>query len=1030
MAPLLPIDNPFPGIRSYEIDEDHLFYGRELQVEELLEKLARTRFLAIVGSSGCGKSSLIKAGVIPALLKNRSALFRTRWKIHLFRPSDDPVGNLARSLVVETNSAEEIAKKLRKSRDGLVQVIRDRVNPAEESVLFVIDQFEELFRFRKSRGSFQTLLESSGFVDMILHMLQQPEVPVYVILSMRTDFLDECNEFRGLSEKINQGYYLVPRMNPEERRLAITGPVNAMGQSIADDLVERLLLDVGDDPDQLPIMQHALMRSWDYWKLNRVGDQPIENEHYQAIGTMKEALSVHLEEIYAELKEDRTRYIAEKMFKALTDFTRESRGTRRPTQLGEIAALAGAREEEVVKVIEVFRRPGCAFLMPAAGNPLHEDSIIDISHESIMRVWARLRAWVEEETSSAQLYMRLSKSAELYQEGKTGLWINPELQIALQWKEQTKPNATWAMRYDPSFDRAINFLTHSRKQHEMELAKKENQQKRNLQRAKATAFILGAAALVSILFLLISLNLRFKAEESRREALKKEKDALFERKRMEEQRSEAILQKRISEQQQQISEQQEIITEQQRQYAVRQQMIAQEQTAVAIEQRKEAVASRQQALEAKEEEQKQRQEAVSQKNIADEERLRAEESERNAQRLRLLAIARSLAIQAAQLAGTIKDDLPGLLALEAYRINLANNGQPDDPNIYNALFSIAGEQIILRGHEDGVRSIILDEQENTLYSCGDDNQLLVWRRSGFTYTMNKLAVPKQVKGTLRCLGATPAAPWLVAGTTAGEVIIWDRSSPQSPPRIIAGHQSVINCLAMHPDGKHFFSAGSDGKLLMWKQEGNQFIKQTTDSVTGKISCAIFTRNGALLAYGTGGGLVRAMKWKSGPGEVTTLVPAGNSVFSMAFSPAGQSLVLGLSNGSLLTLNPFDPAVKPTEILGRHISAVTALAFSHSGSEIASSSYDRTIKLSGFPPREARPISIENHDLWIYTLHFSRDDKQLISGSADKTIRLVPTENEILAEKVRKELKRNMTTGEWQKMVGADIPYHKTRADLP
>lgn len=1030
MAPSFPIDNPFPGIRSYETDEDELFFGRELQVEELLEKLSRTRFLAIVGSSGCGKSSLIKAGVIPALMKNRSTLFRTRWKMNLFRPSDDPVGNLARSLAGENDAAGDIVETLRSGSDGLLKVIRGQISSPDESRLIVIDQFEELFRFRKSRGSYQTLLEASGFVEMILRLPEDPEIPAYVILSMRTDFLDECTEFRGLSEKINQGYYLVPRMNPAERRLAITGPVHAMGQRIADDLVERLLLDVGDDPDQLPIMQHALMRTWDYWKLNRIGDQPVEKEHYQAIGSMKEALSVHLEEIYAELKEDRSRYIVEKMFKALTDFTRESRGTRRPTQLGEIATLAGAREEEVVKVIEIFRRPGCAFLMPAAGNPLNEDSIIDISHESIMRVWARLRAWVEEETNSAQLYMRLSRTAELYQEGKTGLWINPELQIALQWKEQTKPNATWAMRYDPAFDRAVNFLNHSRKQHELELAKKENQQKKNLQRARISAIILGAAALVSILFLLISLNLRFKAEASRKEALEKEKEAQFERKRMEEQRSEAILQKKISEQQQQIAEQQEIITEQQRQNAVRQQMIAQEQTVVAIEQRKEAVASRQQALEAKEEAQKQRQEAVSQKNIADEERLRAEESERNAQRLRLLAIARSLAIQAAQLAGTIKDDLPGLLALEAYRINLSNDGQPDDPNIYNALSAIAGEQVILRGHEDGVRAIVRDDQGDILYSCGDDNKLLVWKRSGTGHIMQQLTVPNQMRGTLRCLGLTPGTPRLVAGTTAGEVIVWDLSSPQHPPLILTGHQSVINALAMHPDGEHFVSAGADGKLLTWKADGEQFIKKNSDSVSGKISCAAFTRNGVMLAYGTGGGLVRTVKWNPGPGEITTLIPAGNSIFSMAFSPDDKSLVLGLSNGSLLMLNPFDPSEKPTEILGRHISAVTALTFSHSGNQLASSSYDRTIKLSGFPPRESRPISIENHDLWIYSLLFSADDKQLISGSADKTIRIVPTENEILAEKIRKGLKRNMTPGEWEKMVGSDIPYHKTRPDLP
>ncbi|MDO8896209.1 MAG: hypothetical protein Q7V19_01065, partial [Bacteroidales bacterium] len=148
--------------------------------------------------------------------------------------------------------------------------------------------------------------------------------------------------------------------------------------------------------------------------------------------------------------------------------------------------------------------------MPSAHITLTKDSTIDISHESIMRVWLRLKKWVEEEGESAQLYMRLSKSAELYQEGKTGLWVNPELQLALQWKVQTRPNITWASRYDPAFDRAMTFLDYSKKQQELELSKKEKQQSRNLKRARNSAIILGVASLISILFLIVSLNLRFK----------------------------------------------------------------------------------------------------------------------------------------------------------------------------------------------------------------------------------------------------------------------------------------------------------------------------------------------------------------------------------------------------------------------------------------------------------------------------------------------------------------------------------------
>ncbi len=1023
------LENPFPGIRSYEIHEDEMFFGRELQINELIEKLVQTRFLAIVGSSGCGKSSLIKAGVVPALLKNKTNIFSTHWKLSVFRPSDDPILNLAHSLANDQIKAETIARQLRSGKNGLIQILNTLDNPAEQSRLIIIDQFEELFRFQKSRTSPHTISETNAFIELILTALEHTEVPVYIVLSMRTDFLDECTEFRGLSEAINKGYYLVPRMNTEERRLAITGPVLKKGCKITGELVDCLLADVGDDPDQLPIMQHAMMRTWDFWTINRIGDQPIGLEHYTAIGTMKEALSVHLEEIYAELKDYKNKYIAEKLFKALTDITRESRGTRRPTPLREIMTLAEARPEEIVKVIDNFRKPGCAFLMPSAQFELNIDSIIDISHESIMRVWTRLRKWVEEESQSAQLYLRLSKSAELYQEGKTGLWINPELQLALQWKEQTKPNATWAMRYDPGFDRAVSFLQYSKKQHEIELSKKENLQKRNLQRARTSAIVLGVASVVSILFLLISLNLRFKAEASRKVALEKEKLAVYERKGMEEQRKEAIIQKKISDQQQQIAEQQEMITEQQRQYAVKQQVIAQEQTTVAVEQKKKADVSKQEALIARDEAQSQRKEAIAQTLIAEKERIKAEESEKNTQRLRLLAISRSMAIQASQLHLTLKDDLPGLLAAEAYQINKDNGGLPNDPVIYNALATISNDQIILRGHDDGVRSIVLGKDGRILFSCGDDDKLLLWNLENPQLPPVQIVMPKQGHGTLRTIGLTYDNRWLIAGTTTGDLIIWKPGALKSSQQVVHGHTSIINELAMHPAKNIFASAGSDGKLLLWRYENELFTKTIADSTIGKMSCAAFSPDGQWLAYGTGSGTIKAISLtkKSPP---FLLTPSGSAVLSITFGNDGTTLAVGLSNGIIKVFDLNQPGANPQEIIGRHTSGVTALAFSRDGGELASSSYDRTLKLAEFPSREVKPISIENHELWVYDILFAHDDKQLISCSADKTIRILSTENAALADKLKKQLTRNMTMEEWKKMVGGDIPFQKTRADLP
>ena len=1023
-------DNPFPGIRSYEIQEDELFFGRELQVRELIEKLFHTRFLAIVGSSGCGKSSLIKAGVVPALMKNKTGRCNTPWTVNIFRPAEDPLGNLARSLAGESKDPGKLTEQLRSGKEALRDFLTVSDTPGNASRLIIIDQFEELFRFKKSSALDQTLHDTSIFVEQILSTLSHPELPVYFILSMRTDFLDDCTEFRGLTETINQGYYLVPRMNNEERRLAITGPVRFKGCRISEELVDQLLQDVGDDPDQLPILQHAMMRTWDYWTLNRIGDQPIGLEHYNAIGTMKEALSFHLEELFTELREFKSKYIAEKLFKALTEINKESRGTRRPTQLSEIMTLAEARQEEVIRVIDTFRQPGCAFLIPPVSVDLTPDSIIDISHESIMRVWTRLKNWVEEESQSAQLYLRLSKSAELYQDGKSGLWVDPELQVALQWKEHAKPNATWAMRYDPAFDRAISFLQFSKKQHELELSQKENLQKRNLKRAKNSAIILGIASVVSILFLLISLNLRFKAEASRKEALEKEKLAFFERKKMEEQRKEAILQKKISEQQQRIAEQQEMITEQQRQYAVRQQIIAQEQTVVAVSEKKKADLSRQEALVARDEAQSQRKEAVSQKLIADKERIKAEESEKNTKRLRLLAVARTMAIQANQLYATVKDELPGLLAVEAFRINEENGGFRNDPVIYTALSGISADPVILRGHEDGVRSIVLSGDGKTLYSCGDDNHLLVWKLSQQPSQPRELQLPKQAQGTLRSLGLTHDEHWLVAGTTKGELIIWDCSSFTGVPKIISGHSSVVNKLAMHPQKNFFISAGADGKILQWKYEKGTFSRSTVDSLKTPVYCIAFDPQGLIMASGDGNGNLKLYNVEGEMLQPKSSFKAGHAIYSIAFNKERRSLSTGLVNGMILTWDLHHPNDPPHEIIGRHATGITALMFSHDGTRLASSGYDRTLKISDLLTPASNPVAIDNHELWVYDLLFSQDDKKIISCSADKTIRIFSTTNAEMAASLKKTLKRNMTPEEWQKMVGGDIPYEKTRADLP
>ena len=487
MLEMNDVRNPFPGLRPFEIDESNLFFGRDGQSDELLERLRRARFLAVVGTSGSGKSSLIRAGLLPALYGGLMGDAGSSWRIAIHRPGGDPIGNLAEALThkdvfgAENNS--EIQKTLtettlRRSSIGLIDVARQARMQPHENLLVVVDQFEELFRFKQAQSSD----DATAFVKLLLEAGAQSELPIYIVLTMRSDFLGDCSQFAGLPEAINKGQYLIPRMSRDERRSAIVGPVAVGAAEITTPLVNRLLNDVGDNPDQLPILQHALMRTWDFWVAHRRNGEPIALEDYESIGGMAQALSLHADEAWAELKTERSRQVAEKLFKELTEKGADNRETRRPTQLSEICGAAEATREEVSEVIEVFRREGRSFLMPPVGVHLTDDTVVDISHESLIRNWDRLQKWVDEEAQSARIYHRLAESAALHRDGKEGLLIDPALQIALDWRDQNKPNNAWANRHHSEFATAIQFLDASREHRDAQMAEEERQRQEKIDR--------------------------------------------------------------------------------------------------------------------------------------------------------------------------------------------------------------------------------------------------------------------------------------------------------------------------------------------------------------------------------------------------------------------------------------------------------------------------------------------------------------------------------------------------------------------
>ena len=524
MPPGLPF-NPFPGLRPFEPDEDHLFFGREKEIDELLRRLRASRFLSVVGTSGSGKSSLVRSGLIPSLYSGFMVSAGSTWRVAMLRPGEDPIGHLAGALnqsgvlgtegeMASTNRVL-LEATLRRSTRGLVDAVRQARIPPEDNLLVIVDQFEELFRFRRSRQIENSRDEAVAFVKLLLEATQQTEAPIYVVLTMRSDFIGDCMEFPGLPEAVNAGQYLVPRMTRDELRSAITGPIAVAGGEIAPRLVLRLLNDLGDNHDQLPVLQHALMRTWDHWERHRSEhrnhDEPIDIADYEAVGTLQQALSLHAEEAFLETNSEAHRKIAEQIFKALTDTFSDPRGIRRPTSIRELSAICQAPESEVIQIVEIFRRPGRSFLMPPVATSLESRSIVDLSHESLMRCWIRLIAWAEEERASAEVYARLSQASAWFAGGTAGLWHNPELELGLRWKEQNHPTEAWAQRYDSSFAPAMEFLDRSEKERARVEAEREQERKRKLRHVQWAAAVLG-------IMLVIAVSLAFFAWSEKRRA--------------------------------------------------------------------------------------------------------------------------------------------------------------------------------------------------------------------------------------------------------------------------------------------------------------------------------------------------------------------------------------------------------------------------------------------------------------------------------------------------------------------------------
>ena len=521
-TPRLSTDRPFPGLRPFEFEDYEYFFGREDQIFSLYRLVDRSRFIAVVGGSGSGKSSLVRAGLLPLIVQESEGIGGHTWSVVTMHPGDAPLSALTKGLSSLSEGQDEIVARialyLGDSSAGVANALSEIKLPTSRRLLLVVDQFEELFRYGDSDQGQPHVPrdEAADFVRLLLEAGRSRTHRVHILLTMRSDFIGECARFRELPEAVSATQFLVPSLTRDQLEEVIIKPIQKAHSTIEPDLVERLLNDTGNDLDQLPVLQHCLLRLWE-----EAGKPEAKNEdapslvpgshcsadgllpprrllerHYDAIGAISGALSKHAEQILSSLPA--LKGVVEQVFRALSEVDRQGRGIRRPLPYSRLRGETGEAEGDVRQVVDRFRADDCSFLVPSISSipQLEPDTRIDIGHEALLRRWKRVSrkldpvqredarsfagrayraldrwvrggepiiaqragtedGWLHAEDSDGQLYraLRSRDARDLLPRGKAEEYSN-------WWSERPRTTA-WADRYGGELNKVVQLIKRS-----------------------------------------------------------------------------------------------------------------------------------------------------------------------------------------------------------------------------------------------------------------------------------------------------------------------------------------------------------------------------------------------------------------------------------------------------------------------------------------------------------------------------------------------------------------------------------------
>jgi WD40 repeat protein/energy-coupling factor transporter ATP-binding protein EcfA2 len=409
--------NPYKGLVAFEPEDADVFFGRERLVAELLARLDEGGLLALVGPSGSGKSSLLRAGLMARLLRDPAPA--TGWSTVPSTAGRRPLEELAVQMaalsgVLPSEPLYQLELDHRALALSIKQVLAGE--PSGTQVLVAVDQFEEIFVQAGNEA------ERTSFIEALVHASRETQGRAIVVVAMRADFYGRCAQYPALATELQDHQVLVGPMTEEELRRAIEGPAERVGLYIEPGLTERILRDVGGQPGALPLLSHALFETWKH------GEGTLTLDAYQASGGVAGAIARTAEDLFAAAPHEE-RVAIRRIFLRLVEPGEGMEDTRRRALRSELAT--GPEDTAILET--VLEKLADARLV------ITGKETVEVAHEALIREWPTLRGWIEEDRLGLRVRLHLTEATEEWlalDRDPGALYRGARLGTATEWAEQ------------------------------------------------------------------------------------------------------------------------------------------------------------------------------------------------------------------------------------------------------------------------------------------------------------------------------------------------------------------------------------------------------------------------------------------------------------------------------------------------------------------------------------------------------------------------------------------------------------------